>query len=124
MRFFADDIFLFQEYVTIDQGTVYVWHFYTENGHKLNILFAVIARPFLPKQSLRYLTSRDCFTPLCSACNDINVNLCLCKVHIGEQGNYLLTEYDDLDGILKLNKVDFQISLRYNYHQIEFKMDE
>lgn len=39
---------------------------------------------------------------------------------IGEQGKWTLTEYDDLDAVLKLTKIDFQISLRDIYQRVEF----
>jgi len=44
--------------------------------------------------------------------------------YIGEKGKWTLTEYDDLDAVLKLTKVDFQISLRDIYHRVEFGGDK
>jgi len=44
--------------------------------------------------------------------------------YIGEQGKWVLTEYNDLADVLKLTKIDFQISLRDIYHRVEFKMDK
>ncbi len=44
--------------------------------------------------------------------------------YIGEQGKWTLTEYDDLDAVLKLTKVDFQISLRDIYHRVELGEDK
>lgn len=42
---------------------------------------------------------------------------------IGEQGKWTLTEYDDLNDILKLTKVEFQISLRDIFHRVKFGED-
>ncbi|MDZ7342710.1 MAG: Uma2 family endonuclease [candidate division KSB1 bacterium] len=42
--------------------------------------------------------------------------------YIGEQGKWVLTEYDDPDDILKFTKIDFQISLREIYQRVEFGM--
>ncbi|MDZ7336626.1 MAG: Uma2 family endonuclease [candidate division KSB1 bacterium] len=39
--------------------------------------------------------------------------------YIGEQGKWVLTEYDNPDDILKFTKIDFQISLREIYHRVE-----
>lgn len=39
--------------------------------------------------------------------------------YIGEQGKWVLTEYDNPDDILKLTKIDFQISLREIYQRVE-----
>ena len=46
--------------------------------------------------------------------------------YIGEQGKWTLTEYDDLDedDILKLTKIDLQISLRDIYHRVELGEDK
>ena len=44
--------------------------------------------------------------------------------YIGEQGKWTLTEYDDPDAVLKLTKIDFQISLRDIYHRVEFGGDK
>ncbi|MCU0644605.1 MAG: Uma2 family endonuclease [bacterium] len=51
------------------------------------------------------------------------------KIHvehfsIGEQGKWILSEYDDPDNVLKLNKVDFQIPLKDIYHRVEFGEDK
>jgi hypothetical protein len=40
---------------------------------------------------------------------------------IGEQGKWVLTEYDDLDDVLKLSKVDFQMPLRDIYQRVEWE---
>lgn len=39
--------------------------------------------------------------------------------YIGEQGNWVLTEYDNPDDILKLTKIDFQIPRREIYQRVE-----
>lgn len=41
--------------------------------------------------------------------------------YISEQGKWTLTEYDDLDAVLKLTKIDFQISLRDIYQRVEWE---
>jgi len=41
--------------------------------------------------------------------------------YIGEQGKWVLTEYDDPDDVLKLTKVDFEMPLRDIYQRVEWR---
>lgn len=43
--------------------------------------------------------------------------------YIGEQGKWVLTEYDDPDDVLKLTKVDFQMPLRDIYQRVEWEFN-
>jgi len=43
------------------------------------------------------------------------------QFNIGSQGKWLLTEYNDINGILKFTKIDFQISLKDVYNLVEFE---
>ena len=38
-------------------------------------------------------------------------------------GKWALIQYNDRNDVLKLNQIDFQISLRDIYHRVEFKKE-
>jgi len=70
---------LFENQLIIRLGEIFSIlssNYYANNGNKLNISFPVIARRFLPKQSLLCLPTRDCFASLRFARNDIKCSIC------------------------------------------------
>jgi len=44
--------------------------------------------------------------------------------YVGNEGKWVLMEYNNLDDILALTKNSFQISLRDIYHRVEFGADK